>query len=83
MTDYREEYKTAREQVAQILQDQFGLKLSFKDNNRLTLEGGKYCVHFTFYIPDGDGVSITEKGADLRFARTFIDYLFDQYPIKQ
>jgi len=64
MDNFRENYFVAREIVARELKEKYNLVESYKDDNRLTLDGTKYSIHLTFYIPDGNNVFISEKGKE-------------------
>lgn len=80
MTDYRQNYLDAREIVANELKKKYNLIESHRDNDRLTLDSNTHSIHLTFYIPDGNNVSVSEKGKEPAYGHNFMYYLFDKYP---
>jgi hypothetical protein len=81
MSEFRDNYFKAREIVADELKQKHNLVESYRDENRLTLDSSKYSIHLTFYVPDGDEISVSIKGKQPgEDGQNFMGYLFDQYP---
>jgi len=78
--DFRENYFKARELVAKELTEKYHLIESYRDNDRLTLDSDNYSIHFTLYVPDGNDLSISEKGKHPSDGHSFMHYLFEQFP---
>lgn len=80
MSDFRDNYIKAREIIAIELKKKYNLIESYRENDRLTLDSSTHSIHLTFYVPDGDEVSISEKGKEPGYGQTFMGYFFDKYP---
>ena len=79
MNDFRENYLIARGIVAKELIEKYNLIESYKDNERLTLDSTSYSIHLTFYVPDGNDVTISEKDKKPAYGHSFMYYLFEKY----
>lgn len=80
MSDFRENYLKAREVVAEELKRKYNLIESYSDNDRLTLDSTNYSIHLTFYLPEGENVSISEKGKEPGYGYSFMQIVFEKYP---
>lgn len=81
MNNFRENYFIAREIVAQELMEKYNFIESYRDDERLTLDNANLSLHFTFYVPDGDEVYVSDKGKEWFAGRSFRDLLYEKYPI--
>jgi len=80
MDNFRENYFVAREIVAQELIQKYNLVESYKDDDRLTLDSTNYSIHLTFNIPEGENITVSEKGREPGYGRSFMDMVFQKYP---
>ena len=76
----RQEYLLAREIVAKELIEKYHLIESYRDDERLTLDGINYSIHLTFYLPDGDDVYLTKKGNLPSWDTSFYSYPLKKFP---
>ena len=78
--DFRKNYLEARELVAKELKEKYNLVESYRDNDRLTLDSSNYSIHLTFFVPDGDNVSVSEKGKESGYGKSFMNIVAQKFP---
>jgi hypothetical protein len=80
MSDFRENYFKARDNVAKELIDKYDLKESLREYDCLTLDSTSHSIHLTFVIPEGDEVYISKKGMKWTGGKSYREFLFAMYP---
>lgn len=83
MDDLRANYFKARDIISQELKQKYNLIETYKDNNRLTLDNNIYSFHLTLYTPDGENISISRRGEEPAYGKSFMHFVCLKYPDRE